>query len=243
MLRHLLCFVVMVGTSASYRYFYRRHLPHWQPEGKLLFVTWRLWGSLPRLVLSRLREQAEREKAKQRAGASSNEFFVSGAPAKRGSAVSRIAAKQFLRIDRILDRAEAGPLWLKDSKVADIVVETLKYAAGRLNCCELHAYVVMANHVHLLMTPRDSIARITKSIKGYSARKANTILKREGAPFWQDESFDHWVRSERSFWRIKDYIERNPVKAGLAAKPGDWPWSSASPATADEFTGGSRSEI
>jgi putative transposase len=46
--------------------------------------------------------------------------------------------------------------------------------------------------------------------------------------FWQAESFDHWVRNEGQFVRVKKYIEHNPVKAGLVSKIEDWPWSSAS---------------
>jgi hypothetical protein len=48
-----------------------------------------------------------------------------------------------------------------------------------------------------------------------------------GKPFWQDETFDHWIRNEREFSRVLHYIENNPVKAGLANGPRDWPWSSA----------------
>ena len=66
-----------------------------------------------------------------------------------------------------------------------------------------------------------------KSLKGFTARKANVILGRTGQPFWQDESFDHWVRDEVEFARVVSYIERNPVTAGLVKDPGDWRWSSA----------------
>ena len=48
-----------------------------------------------------------------------------------------------------------------------------------------------------------------------------------GEPFWQDETFDHWVRDEWSYRRIVRYIEWNPVKAGLVSEPQQWPWSSA----------------
>jgi len=64
-------------------------------------------------------------------------------------------------------------------------------------------------------------------LKGVTARDANSILSRKGKHFWQDESFDHWVRSPREFDRIRTYIEMNPVSAGLASCPEDWPWSSA----------------
>jgi type I restriction enzyme R subunit/putative DNA methylase len=52
-----------------------------------------------------------------------------------------------------------------------------------------------------------------------------------GQPFWQHESFDHWVRSAWELQRIVGYIEANPVSAGLAATPEDWPWSSATKAS------------
>jgi putative DNA methylase len=64
-------------------------------------------------------------------------------------------------------------------------------------------------------------------MKGQSARDANRKLGRAGMPFWQEESFDHWVRNEAQFERIRKYIEQNPVKAGLAGRAEDWRWSSA----------------
>ncbi len=90
----------------------------------------------------------------------------------------------------------------------------------------LHAFVVMPNHVHVLLDPLASLAGITNGIKGASAREANRLLRRTGRPFWQDESFDHWVRSAAQFERVRNYIECNPVKAGLVARPEDWQWSS-----------------
>jgi hypothetical protein len=66
-----------------------------------------------------------------------------------------------------------------------------------------------------------------QSIKGASAREANKILGISGKPFWQHESYDHLVRTAEEFSRIQRYIENNPVKAGLAASPEDYRWSSA----------------
>jgi hypothetical protein len=60
----------------------------------------------------------------------------------------------------------------------------------------------------------------------YTAREANRILDRTGEAFWQEESYDHWVRDELEWGRIAKDIENNPVGAGLAAKPEDCPWSS-----------------
>ena len=86
----------------------------------------------------------------------------------------------------------------------------------------------MPNHVHVLMEPFSDPVRTLKAIKGASGRMSNLILGRVGKPFWQDESFDHWVRNANEFERVRAYIERNPVAAGLAQSPKDWPWSSAS---------------
>ena len=82
-------------------------------------------------------------------------------------------------------------------------------------------------HVHLLLQPRRELTEVTRAIKSSSAREANLILHRSGKPFWQDESYDHWVRDAREFDRIRHYIESNPVIAGLVQDPENWPWSSA----------------
>jgi putative transposase len=46
-------------------------------------------------------------------------------------------------------------------------------------------------------------------------------------PFWQDEFFDHWIRDQQDFERIVQYVEWNPVAAGLVECAEQWPWSSA----------------
>jgi hypothetical protein len=53
------------------------------------------------------------------------------------------------------------------------------------------------------------------------------MLNRRGEKFWQDEFFDRIVRNDSEFGRIEQYIEWNPVKAGLVARPELFPWSSA----------------
>lgn len=63
--------------------------------------------------------------------------------------------------------------------------------------------------------------------KGPIACHANWHLGRTGEPFWQQEYFDRTVREEKEFFRIRRYIEWNPVNAGLAAHPEEFPWSSA----------------
>ena len=162
------------------------------------FLTWRLFGSLPASFFSRLREIRT---------------FSAG--------------EEFRRADARLDRADAGPVWLKDPRVAECIVQKLVDGDTALQQFSLHAYVIMSNHVHVLLTPKVPVRRLTNSLKGVTARTANKILQHSGEHFWQDESYDHWCRSLAEFARIRDYIERNPVTAGLVSHAKDWPWSSA----------------
>jgi REP element-mobilizing transposase RayT len=96
---------------------------------------------------------------------------------------------------------------------------------------QLHAFVVMPNHVHLLATPHVSADQWLGPLKGFTAHEANRLLGTRG-PFWQEESFDRLVRSDEEFDRIRFYIEQNPVKAGLVLTAEAFLWSSAGTATA-----------
>ncbi len=92
---------------------------------------------------------------------------------------------------------------------------------------DLHAWVIMPNHVHLLITPLTEAALFLRRLKGFSARRANESLGQTGQPFWQDESYDHLVRSGEEYRRVARYISNNPVKAGLVQSIEEFPWSSA----------------
>jgi REP element-mobilizing transposase RayT len=139
------------------------------------------------------------------------------------------AGQAFVWMDRYLDTAQGGPLYLKQEPIARLVVNSIHYGYQQLKYYDLHAYVVMANHVHLLVLPRAAPSRFLQTLKGYTAREANRLLGRTGQPFWQGESYDHWVRDETECARIKAYIENNPVKAGLVSRAEDYRWSSAAP--------------
>jgi putative transposase len=181
--------------------FYRRRLPHWHPdltEATFLFVTWRLAGSIPRACLPQP---------------------ATGAPLSAGRA--------FLVLDREVDKAAFGPVWLRDARVASVVANALLYGEHGRNFYQLRAWVIMPNHVHVLLLPKTSLPVIMRWLKGSTARQANLVLGRTGEAFWQDESFDHRVRDEAELDRLVHYVEHNPVSAGLAANPHDWHWSSA----------------
>ena len=186
----------------SFKLFYHRNLPHWIPEGAPIFLTWRLFGSLPTSLQG---------------------------TARIGCATTASSSgRKFKEIDSILDKTTSGPFWLRDSQVARCVTDAILFGSEKLNFYALHAFVVMPNHVHLLITPKVLFSRATNGLKGVTARDANAIFHRTGQHFWQDESFDHWVRNPAQFDRIRAYIESNPVSAGLTTNPQTWPWSSAS---------------
>jgi putative transposase len=135
--------------------------------------------------------------------------------------------KQFAELDRELDRATVGPTWLKIPEIASCVVQALQFGESRLKLYSLITYCIMPNHVHAVISPAAPLPRITKSLKGFTARQANQILGRTGEKFWQDESYDHWVRSDEELQKIIAYVEKNPVRVGLASSIEEWPWSSA----------------
>ena len=112
-----------------------------------------------------------------------------------------------------------------------MMVEAIWYNAEVLGHYALHAFVVMPNHIHMLATPAVELPKLTKSLKGITAKRANAMLSLTGKPFWQAESYDHLVRSEVEFRKICRYIEENPVRAGLVTEASDFRWSSSGWAT------------
>ena len=150
-----------------------------------------------------------------------------GSVSSSGWGLRKDARSAFLAMDRELDRARMGPVWLKDERIAKSVVDALRFGQEQLGLYRPMAFALVANHVHLLIQPHSDLSKITRTVKGFTARQANKILGRTGQPFWQDESFDHWVRNRDELNRTIRYIERNPVFAGLAQSIEVYPWSSA----------------
>ncbi len=176
---------------------YRRNLPHFHPRDVALFITWRLFGSVPK------HRMLEIEKA--RALSMREEFRV---------------------VEKILDCEAPESAPLRDPRIARMVCECIEMGASSFRRYALHEYVVMPNHVHVFLSPFTEVSVITRSLKGVTANYANKMLGSTGTRFWQDESFDRWCRDDVEFENVRGYIARNPVKAGLAARPEDYPWSS-----------------
>jgi putative transposase len=113
--------------------FYRRNLPHWHPRATPICLTWRLFGSLP----------------------------MQPRTARNGCATQESPGRRFRRLDALLDRSTAGPHWLQDRPITELFLDSLGHGSHVLRYFTLHAFVVMPNHVHLLITPRLALSRIT----------------------------------------------------------------------------------
>ena len=114
------------------------------------------------------------------------------------------------------------------SGARDVILQHCLYGNGKK--FTLHAAVIMPDHVHLLLTPfcdetgwPYGLPAILKLIKGISARNVNKLQGTAG-PIWQEESFDHVLRSQESLKEKQEYIRQNPVRRGLVQKPEDYRW-------------------
>jgi len=122
--------------------YYKRNLPHYQPEGYTFFVTFRLAGSLPIAVIKKLKEDKEKELKKIACMTSQKQKAIKYYEYQR---------KYFGRFDGLLDKSESSPMWLQEEGVAEIVKEAIHFRDGKEY--ELVAYTIMPNHVHLVFRP------------------------------------------------------------------------------------------
>ncbi len=177
----------------------RGYLPHFDDTSRTQFITYRLAYSLPQKVLRRFQILLE-----------------------HGEITDR---ELLIRVDKYLDQG-IGECYLRDPEIAEMVEANLRNFDGKKYT--LHAWVIMPNHIHLLLTPKDghTLSEITHSAKSYTANCSNEILKREGR-FWFPEVFDRFIRDQDHFEKTWRYIEMNPVKANLCAKSFEWRFSSS----------------
>ena len=118
-------------------------------------------------------------------------------PANRVFPPARLATsgEAFRAMDRLLDGG-GGPLWLQRPEIASLVESALLDGERQFHRYQLHAFVVMPNHVHMLVTPKVVSTRWLGPLKGFTSYQANQLLGIQGRAFWQDESYDHLVRSD-----------------------------------------------
>jgi REP element-mobilizing transposase RayT len=181
----------------------QKRLPHWRQDGCAYFVTCHLGDSLPARTL------------RLWAGARSNWLELHPSPWTDAEALEY--HERFTEaMERHLD-AGAGGCALGHPGCARAVVDTLTHGNGTEY--ELGSFVVMPNHMHLLVLPMPGIdlSALTGTWELISARRINRIIGRKGR-LWADDAFDHIVRNAQELGRIDAYIRRNPEKAGL--RPG-----------------------
>lgn len=99
--------------------------------------------------------------------------------------------------------------------------------AARACGCAIHAYVLMTNHVHLLLTPTETGApsRLMQSLGRRYVQYANRFYRRTGS-LWEGRFKSSVVQAEDYLLTCQRYIELNPVRAGMVSDPGQYPWSS-----------------
>lgn len=211
--------------------FRRRRLPHWDVPDAAYFVTTCLSGSIPAVGLREIAKYREELSLQPRP------FEYSETEWKR-----RQEKLVFARIDEWLD-GKPGVCHFENHDLAAIVQRSLYHFAGARY--HVLAYVIMPSHLHWLFQPteswceeqakRENASRkkqrtpreiIMHSMKSFTSNECNASLTRTGY-FWQDESFDHWVRDHDELLRIIEYIEQNPVKAGIVPAAESYLFSSA----------------
>lgn len=209
----------------------RKTLPHWSQTATLCFLTWRTADSLP--TAARRNLLAERQSLLTQFG-----LDARLADSRRESATSPILSENWTAIaskftqlpyaqrarlhwllfemkDDYLDRG-AGECVLAKPELSQIVADSLLAFDGERYV--VTDYVVMPNHVHVLVgfAREDLLVTQPASWKRFTAGRINRALGRTGR-FWQIEQFDHLVRSEEEFQKLRRYIAENPKKAKLAA--------------------------
>lgn len=194
-----------------------RNLPHWEQAGKTYFITFRTEDSLPRAVIDAWHQERDewlnrhgiyRSASLRDANAWRAAFACLPAPTRR-----EFHERFTEKFHRLLDDCH-GECVLRSPELAQIVADSLLHFDG--DRYEIGDFVVMPNHVHLLVQFLGSVKMKIQceSWKHFTATQINRKLGRKGY-FWQGESFDHLVRNPEQFDGLRRYIAENPEQAKL----------------------------
>jgi len=113
----------------------------------------------------------------------------------------------------------------KEAKTADILLGAILFGREQ-QWYYLLSFVIMPDHMHLIIIPRGkNISECMKSIKGFSARKINSLLRRNGS-IWQSGFYDYVLDSEEKVLARMRYIEDNPLRKGMVNRSEDYEYSS-----------------
>lgn len=192
----------------------QRKLPHWAQDGCVVFITWRTADSMPKDVLERWR--ADRNRWLDLHGIDpTQKSWKTQVQALPPDLIAEYHDRFTTRWHEALDASHGGCV-LSQPEIADIVANSLLHFDG--DRYEMLDFVIMPNHVHVLAFFPDKAAMIEQcdSWKHFTARRINAALGTQGR-FWQQDAFDHLVRHEGQFRRLREYIAHNPRQAGLRA--------------------------
>jgi REP element-mobilizing transposase RayT len=194
---------------------YWSHGPHYQFHDSIVFITWRLAGTLPVNTMKLF---------KQLKATDSDPGSIRDLELIRQENARLFRLYQ--QFDLELAKWQNPGFSLNDEALAKIITDAIHFYAGTRY--ELHAYCVMSNHVHLLLRAlkrQDSeyhyISDIVQALKRYTALQINRHLGKEGQ-LWDDYYFDRIIRDEMNYNAVVEYILMNPVKAGLVSNSELW---------------------
>ena len=185
--------------------------PHWSQAGAIVFVTFRTYDSIPKEVVKRW--DREKDNWLQRRGHADGRGWSDILPNLTESERKEFH-KHFRRCrEQFLDTCH-GRCLMRRPELAQIVANSLLHFDGKRY--RMGDFVVMPNHVHLLAAfgSADSMRKQFDSWLHYTAFRINQKIGESGH-FWQQEPFDHLVRSVEQYEYLRTYIKENPAKAKL----------------------------
>ncbi len=206
------------------QWYSRGYLPHFDAAGAVQHVTFHLADSLPREAIERMQQELDALPEEQR------------------------TVERRMRIQDLLDSG-LGSCVLGRAECARVVEDAFVFGDGTRY--RLLAWVVMPNHVHVLIEQVAgwSLAKVVQAWKRHTTREIMRLLdlgpgapsctrpfktekpsatrRSQTTPLWQRDYWDRYIRNERHYAAAKEYIEQNPVKAGLVTVAGEWGWGSA----------------
>jgi type I restriction enzyme R subunit len=190
----------------------RGSLPHWYQPGVTYFVTYRTADSIPSDLLRMWhgrRDQWLRQHGLNPAASNWREKLQERA--ELADEYDRSFSRRFMEY---LDQGH-GACRLADPRIAEIIADNLQYSAGERY--HLGDFVIMPNHVHLLvgLIGDTDIVSQCRSWKRFTATQINRLLGLRGR-FWQEEAFDHLVRTPEHFDHFRRYIAQNPQQTKLS---------------------------
>ena len=139
----------------------------------------------------------------------------------RGSLRQKPRCATAASVEKALDRDTGEKLLLADPLYARRVRDSLLYADQQQGHFDLHAWVILHNHVHALLDPHTGTVRIAETIMDASELSC-------ARRFWERESWERPVRSRVEYLKTVEYIHKHPVRDNLVERAEQWQWSSAS---------------